>query len=407
MPTALTVPGTQRAHQYNRQRALEAVQNENTALTRFLFDTFTTDEKSRKTSREALSLLEKQDRNLEGQLAEVKQYVLDRRAALEAAKLAFQQHLETHGRANGGHQETLSSINRLASLEDKKHVSLVSRGQAEHASLTVKEKINVTRRERLLFESMSKKYRKELGRIGSEVLCMVTECTERLERTKRSRACVERLKEVARQEEEAWASGWRAQILRMDAFTEREGRIQRARVEEKRARTLALLGGRGALGGKAEEKSKGGGKKQENLKELAGVAMARVAAHVLDGDWEGSRDELHLAIVRAFDEARATGMAKALSNMSGEKGTEDDHIVKMVDDDGDMEDTQCIVGTRATTAALKDAPTRGLDFYQSLIHRLCEAAGISTAGVAAAGNEAELLTLLAMVELFVLVSCKP
>ncbi len=402
MSTASAFPGAHRAHQHNRQRALEAVQNENTALTRFLFETIATDEKSQKTSRELLSLLEKQDRNLEGQLAEVQQYVLDRRAALEAAKLAFEHHLKTQGRANDGHLETISSINRLASLEDKKHISVVSRGQAEHSSATVKERINVTRRERLLFDEMRKKYRKELGRIGGEMVGMLKECTERMASAKKNRSRVARLREVARQEEEAWACGWREQILRMEAFTECEGRGQRARAEEKRARALELVGGRGGLGRAGKEK---GANARPKLERGAGDAMAQVAAHIVGSDIAGGGCEPpHLAIVRAFNEARATGVANQvmgnveLQAMSGPEPEPEAEPEDRVEPEADR--------VEATADTADGSSGASVDRYRRLIERLCETAGLSPEVDGPAGGEAagQLLTLLAMIELVVLVN---
>ena len=398
MSAASAPTGSYRAHQHNRQRALEVVQNENTALTRFLFDTIATDEKSQKTSRELLSLLEKQDRNLEGQLAQVQQYVLDRRAALEAAKLAFEHHLKTHGRASDGHQETLSSINRLASLEDKKHISLVSRGQAEHSSTSVKERINVTRRGRLLFDEMRKKYRKELGRIGGQVLCMVKECMERIERTKKSRAVVARLQEVARREEEAWASGWRAQILRMEAFTECEGRSQRARAEEKRARAVELLGGRGGSGRIAKDK----GTVAVFQRSVAGDAMGRVTAHIVGSEvGDDGCEPPHLVIVRAFNEARTAGVA-TLVMAAGEKQavSEDRHACTTPTS---VEPENQLEAAADTAGGSIGSP---IDKYRRLTERLSEAAGLSVE-VGGTGDEEvgqQLLTLLAMIELVVLVN---
>ncbi len=401
MSTAPAFPGTYRAHQHNRQRALEVVQNENTALTRFLFETIATDEKSQKTSRQLLSLLEKHDRNLEGQLAQVQQYVLDRRAALEEAKVAFEHHLNTHGRANDGHQETLTSFNRLASLEDKKHVSLVSLGQAEHSSTSVKEKINVTRRERLLFDEMREKYRKELGRIGGEVLCMVKECMERIERTKKSKACVARLQAVARREEEAWASGWRAQILRMEAFTEREGRSQLERAEEKRARAVELLGVRCGPGRTVKDKgAMVGPGRQRGVEGDAGDALARVVAHVFRSDVADSECESpHLAIVRAFSEARTTGVANLLV-VTGEKQAKMRPIVE----EEPKTEPEYLLEAAADT---EDGSTgSSIEQYRRLIEQLCEAAGISVEVGGTAGGDVgqQLLTLLAMIELVVLVN---
>jgi len=402
MSTAPALPGSYRAHQHNRQRALEAVQRENSALTRFLFDTIATDEKSQKTSRELLSLLEKQDRNLEGQLAQVQQYVLDRRAALEAAKLALEHHLRTHGRANDGHQETISSISRLASLEDKRHVSLVSRGQAEHSSSSVKERINVTRRERLLFDDMRQKYRKELGRIGGEVLCMLKECMERIERTKKSRECVARLQAVARREEEAWANGWRAQILRMEAFTEREGRSQRARAEEKRARAIELIGGRGGPNRTVEDT----GAMVDFQRSVAGDAMARVVAHIAGSEvTDDGCEPPHLAIVRAFNEARATGVANFVMSV-GEKqaASEDRHACTAPPSAAPGDQFEAAADT--ANGSMSES---SIHKYRSVIERLSDAAGISvqvcgTAGEEGEGEGEQLLTLLAMVELVVLVN---
>ena len=134
---------------------------------------------------------------------------------------------------------------------------------------------------------------------------MLKECTERMASAKKNRSRVARLREVARQEEEAWACGWREQILRMEAFTECEGRGQRARAEEKRARALELVGGRGGLGRAGKEK---GANARPKLERGAGDAMAQVAAHIVGSDIAGGGCEPpHLAIVRAFNEARATG----------------------------------------------------------------------------------------------------
>ena len=397
----------------SRLRALEAVQRENTALTSFLFDTVASDQKSQKVFQDLLSMLEKQDRNLESQLSEVQTHVLDQRAALADAKLAFERHLSTHGRAHDGHEQTFTSISRLAALEDKKHASLVSRGQAEHSSSSVKDKINVIRRERVLFEEMTKKYRKELGRIGGDVVRVVRECTERMGRAKERRACVERLREVARREEAAWATGWRAQILRMEAFAEQEGRVQRARVEEKRARAVALLKQKGS--GETPVQVQVQAKVQDTearvgIPENADVSlrsvMARVLERVLGGASAGDVAEPHVAIVRAFEGARARARDNVEVTAAGARPIEEvgaDEVVQEGIDVGVGVGVAANVeaGTAAEATSKASEP---IDRYRTLIKRLVEAAKLSPVVTSEVEGDAGLLVELALVELYVLVA---
>ena len=399
----------------SRLRALEAVQRENTALTSFLFDTVASDQKSQKVFQDLLSMLEKQDRNLESQLSEVQTHVLDQRAALADAKLAFERHLSTHGRAHDGHEQTFTSISRLAALEDKKHASLVSRGQAEHSSSSVKDKINVIRRERVLFEEMTKKYRKELGRIGGDVVRVVRECTERMGRAKERRACVERLREVARREEAAWATGWRAQILRMEAFAEQEGRVQRERVEEKRARAVALLKQKGSGETPVQVQAKVQAKVQDTearvgIPENADVSlrsvMARVLERVLGGASAGDVAEPHVAIVRAFEGARARARDNVEVTAAGARPIEEvgaDEVVQEGIDVGVGVGVAANVeaGTAAEATSKASEP---IDRYRTLIKRLVEAAKLSPVVTREVEGDAGLLVELALVELYVLVA---
>ena len=356
-------------------------------------------------------MLEKQDRNLESQLSEVQTHVLGQRAALADAKLAFERHLSTHGRAHDGHEQTFTSISRLAALEDKKHASLVSRGQAEHSSSSLKDKINVIRRERVLFEEMTKKYRKELGRIGGDVVRVVRECTERMGRAKERRACVERLREVARREEAAWATGWRAQILRMEAFAEQEGRVQRERVEEKRARAVALLKQKGS--GETPVQAKVQAKVQDTearvgIPENADVSlrsvMARVLERVLGGASAGDVAEPHVAIVRAFEGARARARANvevaAAAAAAGARPIEEVGVDEVVQEGigvGVAADVEA--GTAAEASSKASEP---IDRYRTLIKRLVEAAKLSPVVTSEVEGDAGLLVELALVELYVL-----
>jgi hypothetical protein len=392
----------------SRLRALEAIQEENAALKRFLFETYATDQKQQKHEQQLLSSLEKQDRNLEAQLSQVQQYVLDERAKLEEARLAFERHIETHGRAFNAYKTTVECIDRLDRLEDKKHASLVSRGEAEHTSNDVKEKINRTRRERLLFEGMEKKHRKELWRIAHDVARAIEECTERIESTKKSAACIMRLEEVYRTEEEAWTAGWREQLLRMEAFTENERKSQMQRVEEKRQRAVQLLRDGGAEQPLFQGKETAKGKEGFDLSLRIDQVLQHVTKHCGGRGDNGSSTLCcppHLAIARAFQEVRAQGIAKIkeFKEAENKRGDDEQGLDGSLVHRGAASQTDEVAGKESKEMPPAQ-PSAKWDNLNKLVRRLCDVMRASVDMPEFPTEHGQgLLTMLGVIELFVLV----
>lgn len=221
--------------------ALETIQRENRALKKILLETFDSRPCNLESRQSLLLLLEQQDRNLEAQLLEIRNYVLEEIDRHAEAERALENHKITHGSVALLHQETELAEKRLHQLEDKRHKSLVEKGEAEHTSRITRSSIDSLRRERLLFDEMQRKKRKELLNIAHDVSTVVNESIDRIESTQKSNAFLKQIREVFQSGESNWSRAWREQIQRMEEFTNQEMDAQRQRCSGKRNRVMAML----------------------------------------------------------------------------------------------------------------------------------------------------------------------
>lgn len=222
--------------------ALESIRRENERLKKILFETFDARPVHQGSRQKLLALLEKQDRNLESQLSQLQEYVQKQTELYNQAENALKDHRVVHGSVDLLHQETMFTEAKLHQLEDKKHKSLVDRGEAEHSSRRIRNSIDSLRRERLLFEEVYRKKQRELVTIGHDVSLVIHECTDRIESIQKSKAFLKQINEAHRKEASMWSLAWRDEIIRMNEFTSREIDAQKRRCSNKRNRVLSMLG---------------------------------------------------------------------------------------------------------------------------------------------------------------------
>ena len=206
-----------------------------------LFEVFDSRPVNQESKQTLLLLLEKQDRNLESQLLQIQKYVQEEIERNREALIALESHTATHGSVSLLHEETALAERKLHQLEDKRHKSLVDKGEAEYTSRLIRGSIDSLRRERLLFDEVHGKKRRELIGIAHAVSMIVNESIDRIESTQKSNAFLKQIKEARMKGEFNWSRAWREQILRMEGFTNGEIDAQRQRCASKKDKVMALL----------------------------------------------------------------------------------------------------------------------------------------------------------------------
>lgn len=206
-----------------------------------LFEVFDARPVNQESKQTLLLLLEKQDRNLESQLLQIQKYVQEENEKNREALTALESHTATHGSVALLHEETALAERKLHQLEDKRHKSLVDKGEAEYTSRLIRGFIDSLRRERLLFEEVHGKKRRELIGIAHAVSMIVNESIDRIESTQKSNAFLKKIKEARMKGELSWSRAWREQIFRMERFTNGEIDVQRQRCASKKDKVMALL----------------------------------------------------------------------------------------------------------------------------------------------------------------------
>ncbi len=221
--------------------ALESIRKENGNLKNILFEIFDSRPVNQESRQSLLLLLEKQDRNLEAQLLQIQGDVQKELKKQQEASTALEKHRITHGSVTLLHEETALAEKKLHQLEDKRHKSLVDKGEAEHASKLIRESVDSLRRERLLFDEVHRKKKRELFSIAHNVSEIVNEAIDRIESTKKSNAFLKQIREAHMKGERTWSRAWREQILRIEEFTNQEINAQKLRCSGKKNKVMALL----------------------------------------------------------------------------------------------------------------------------------------------------------------------
>ena len=183
---------------------------------------------------------------------------------------------------------------------------------------------------------------------------------------------------------------------------EEAGRGVRRRVEEKKRRMARFVEAKGAEGGATLSVLAPSMASSVVTTELGG-AMTRVAARVLGEGAEGMQGaEVHMAIVRAFQIARKVARARVTMGLVGagvgcEDVREDEVVIDSHDHDHHHDCSLEVSGADAG----RGEPLRR---YHSLVRKLAGDAGLGSVEL---GGEEGMLTLLAWLELWVLVNTRP
>lgn len=221
--------------------ALESIRRENGNLKNILFEIFDSRPVNQESRLSLLLLLEKQDRNLEAQLLQIRKDLQKEVRNHQKASVALEKHRSTHSSVTLLHEQTALAEKKFHQLEDKRHKSLVDKGEAEHASKLIRGSIDSLRRERLLFEEVHRKKKKELLSIAHDVAEIVNEAIDRIEATKKSNVFLEQIVKSHKKGENTWSRAWREQILRIEEFTNQEIHAQRQMCASKRNKVMDMI----------------------------------------------------------------------------------------------------------------------------------------------------------------------
>lgn len=220
--------------------ALEAIASENEKLKAYLTSMYTA--KGCLPGHSGLiAILEKQDYNLENQLARIQENVSELIKEYEDLSYQLEKNNLDPKSARQGYEESLQAERKLTVLEEKKHKAVTRKSEAEHVAKTLRSSIDGLRRERKLFEELRQKKHGELKNTAEQAFHLLHQISKCLEINNKTNTMLSQVKKQLTREEKEWTASLQSQMAKIQAVKETIIQRQENKARERNKRLQALL----------------------------------------------------------------------------------------------------------------------------------------------------------------------
>eukprot|EP00890_Picochlorum_soloecismus_P000785 jgi/Picsp_1/1707/NSC_05181-R1_---NA--- len=224
----------------SRKLALEAIASENEKLKAYMTSMYTATGCLPGHSG-LIAILEKQDYNLENQLARIQENVWELIKEYEDLSDQWEKSILDPKSARQGYEESLLAERKLTFLEEKKHKAVTRRSEAEHVAKTLRSSIDGLRRERKLFEELRQKKHVELKNIAEQAFHLLHQISKCLETNNKTNTMFSQVKNQLAKEEKEWTAFLQNQMAKIQAVKEIIIQRQERKARERNERLQSLL----------------------------------------------------------------------------------------------------------------------------------------------------------------------